>query len=82
MGKKLTLSSRQKLETILSSRDKKVMNTISEIADKMGYTTVTLYKELKLGLSEEDYLHKNYQNYSAKIAQSKKEEELLRRERQ
>lgn len=84
MTKKITYSSRKLLEQLITNNYQKgCENTyqIWQIANKIGCSDITIYKELKLGLSEEDYYHRCYSNYRADVAQKRKEEILLARER-
>ena len=55
---------------------------MTRLSELMGYSDVTLYKEIKMGLSEEDWESRNYSNYDAELAQYRVEVKLIERERQ
>lgn len=77
MPKKFTLSNRIELEQYLR---KKVTN-VTRLSELMGFCDVTLYKELKMGLSEEDWKERNYMKYDAGLAQQRVEQKLIERAR-
>ena len=78
MKKKFTLTKRLDLEHYL----KKKVTNVTRLSELMGYSDVTLYKEIKMGLSEEDWESRNYSNYDAELAQYRVEVKLIERERQ
>lgn len=63
---KFTFEKRQKLENVLKNRDK---IKIIDLSKSFGVSKETMYKEMKRGLNEYDIEHRNYQNYSWKLAQ-------------
>lgn len=77
MPKKFTLSNRIELEQYLR---KKVTN-VTRLSELMGFCDVTLYKELKMGLSEEVWKERNYMKYDAGLAQQRVEQKLIERAR-
>lgn len=77
MKKRFTLKYRVMLEEYLR---KKVTN-VTRLSELMGFSEVTLYKEIKLGLTQEDWEARNYANYEAALAQQRVEQKLIERER-
>ena len=73
MGKKITRSTRLLLEDLVQKYGEKVTEEWTTILNLLDCSNVTLYKELKLGLSNEDYKLRNYYKYNAEMAQINKE---------
>lgn len=67
------LSKRMELEQILRSKTV----TIAATARILGIGRTALYKELKLGLTEEDYKAHRWERYSAEMADIEKRKQIL-----
>lgn len=55
--------------------------TITRISKGMNISRQTIYNEMKLGLSEKDFIAGNYTNYSAEQAQKNIQNMVLRKVR-